>query len=75
MADVKYDPAKTYRWETDTVFSLSGQEFGFIFNSLLTKRKELLRELDILNVLEAKLKDAVESGAAKEVVPEAAPVE
>ncbi len=69
MSDITYDPTKTYRWDVDTQFPLSGQEFGFMYNSLLAKKKELLRDLDILNVLESKLKAAVEAGQAREVDP------
>ena len=67
MSDITYDPTKTYRWDASTEFTLSGQEFGFIYNSLLTKKRELLRDLDILNVMEAKLRAAVEAGDAKEL--------
>lgn len=65
-----YDPTKTYKWEPNAEFTLNGQEYGFIYNSLLSKKRELLRDLDILNVLESKLRTAVENGSAHELVPE-----
>lgn len=64
-----YDPTKSYKWEKDAEFSFTGLEYGFIFNSLMSKRKELLAQLDVLNILEAKLKKAVESGTAYEIQP------
>lgn len=29
-----YDPSKNYTWDADTVFEMSGQEFGLILNAL-----------------------------------------
>lgn len=29
-----YDPSKNYTWDSDTVFEMSGQEFGLILNAL-----------------------------------------
>lgn len=66
----KYDPTKNYKWDLDAKFTLDGQEFGFIFNMLLKKRKELMKELDMLNILQSKLQEAVDSGIATEITSE-----
>lgn len=63
----EYNPQKSYGWEVETPFVLTGAEFGMIYNTLLKKKSELLMQLDVLNVLEGKLRLAVETGAAKEV--------
>lgn len=72
VAKATYDPTKTYKWEEFTPFILSGKEYGFIYNTLLGKKTELLKQLEILNVLEAKLRASVEAGEATELVQEKA---
>lgn len=34
ITSLKYDPNKKYRWEPESQFLLSGEEFGVILNSL-----------------------------------------
>lgn len=63
---VEYDPSKPYRWDAEESFPLNGREFGFFFNTLITKKMELLKELEMINILEAKLRQAVEEGKATE---------
>lgn len=61
-----YDPTKPYKWEPTDEFVFSGQEFGYMYNSLMVKKAELIQQLDMLTLLEAKLKKAVEDGVATE---------
>lgn len=65
----KFDPTKNYKWDIDTEFKLDGQEFGFVYNLLLKEKRELLRKLDAINMLEMKLREAVEEGRATEMEP------
>ena len=67
----KYDPSKAYRWNPEDTFTLTGQEFGFTYQVLNAKKMELLQQLEIIGILENKLKEAVESGVAVEHVEEA----
>lgn len=59
---VVYDPKQAYKWEPDDEFVFTGQEFGYIYNSLMKDKAELLRKLEVLKVLEAKLIHYVETG-------------
>ncbi len=61
---VEYDPSKTYTWDPTVEFTLKGPEFGFMINALTDKKQELLKQLQIISLLEAKLKEAVENGDA-----------
>lgn len=70
MEQTKYDPTKNYKWDMDTKFELDGQEFGFIFNMLLKKRKEIMKELDMINIMQSKLQAAVDAGIATEITAE-----
>lgn len=62
-----FDPQKRYRWTPEDTFELTGVEFALILNQVLERKQKLLQELEINNILEAKLKAAVESGVAVEV--------
>lgn len=72
----KYDAAKKYRWEPDTRFLLTGEEFGVILNSLRAilnspdAQRILLAERANLAV-ENSIARAVEVGLVKEDVPQA----
>ncbi len=61
-----YDPSKAYSWAPDDIFSLTGGEFGFSLQWLRERKAKVIRELEVLNIFEQKLKEAVESGRAKE---------
>lgn len=63
----EFNPNVNYSWNPDTEFTLVGNEFGFILNTLLAKEEELRKELQIIAILKDKLKDAVERGEAVEV--------
>lgn len=62
-----FDPQKRYRWTPEDTFELTGVEFALVLNQVLERKQKLLQELEINNILEAKLKAAVESGVAVEV--------
>lgn len=62
-----FDPQKRYRWTPEDTFELTGVEFALILNQVLERKQKLLQELEINNILEAKLKAAVENGVATEV--------
>lgn len=72
----KFDPTKNYAWEKDTLFTLSGTEFALIFNHLNQFMKAPItiessfKLLDISMILQQKLSQAVESGEAKEAIPD-----
>ncbi len=71
--ETKYDPTKNYKWDMDAKFTLDGQEFGMLFNMLLKKRRELLKELDMINLLQSKLQEAVDAGVATEITADDIP--
>lgn len=64
-----YDPSKAYSWTPEDTFTLQGGEFGLLFNTLVRKEGELLRDLEIINILKLKLKESVEAGEASEKDP------
>lgn len=65
-----YDATKNYKWNPEDTFVLSGQEYAFMFNTLMLKKTELLAQLEVLNVLESKLQKAVDEGVAVEISQE-----
>jgi hypothetical protein len=66
----QYNPKKLYRWSPEDVFPVKGTEFGILFNTLLKEKAELISKLELINMMETKLKEAVESGLAKEIPEE-----
>lgn len=65
----QYDPTKSYIWQPEDEFNFTGGEFGFLFNSLLKEESEILRKLEMINLMKLKLKEAVERGVAIERQP------
>lgn len=68
----KYDPNKKYGWEEDTVFELSGNEFGYILNTMRTvlatpEAQRILMLNEANNTVEDILKRNVETGNVKPV--------
>jgi hypothetical protein len=63
---ITYDPSKPYKWEPTDEFKLSGTEFAFTYNVLMVEKQKLLRQLELINLFESKLRNAVETGVAKE---------
>ena len=66
-----FDPNKKYTWEIDSEFTLSGNDFGILLNSLraILSTEEAQRVLladKASQVMEATLAKAVESGAVVE---------
>lgn len=70
LETTKYDPSKPYTWKPEDVFPLQGGEFGLLFNTLVRKEGELLRDLEMINILKNKLKESVEAGIATEKLPD-----
>lgn len=66
VASPVYDPTKPYTWQPEAEFTLQGAEFGLLFNTIVKKEMELLRDLELINIMKSKLKLAVEAGVAVE---------
>ena len=72
---ITYDPSKKYTWSPEDVFTLTGQEFGLILNtvrSILSTEEaaKILLANQTNQAIEKVLAVAVESGVVKEA-PEA----
>ena len=68
----KFDPTKKYTWAQDTVFTISGSEFGLLLNTLraITSTKEaqtVILAQQAGDVLEKTLASGVESGIIVEI--------
>jgi hypothetical protein len=68
----KFDPSKKYTWSQDAKFTIDGNDFGMLLNTLraITGTKEaqtILLAHDAGDVLEKTLADAVEAGIVVEV--------
>jgi hypothetical protein len=71
----KFDPSKQYKWSPDTKFILAASEYGMILNGFrailnTTEAKNILMVLKASEILEEKLKQAVETGQAQEIKKE-----
>lgn len=67
----QYDPRKKYTWSPDTQFTLSGNEFGILLNSLrqIVSTKEaqtILRASDAADVIENLMAQSVANGIVLE---------
>lgn len=67
----RYDPTKNYRWEPETQFLVSGNDFGLILNSvrnvlLSPEAQAILRLEQAAKALENSLARAIEIGLVKE---------
>ena len=67
----QYDPRKKYTWTPDTQFTLSGNDFGILLNSLrqIVSTKEaqvILRAADAADVIENLMAQSVASGSVIE---------
>ena len=68
----KFDPTKKYAWSPDTTFTISGNDFGLLLNTLrsITSTKEaqtILLAHEAGDVLEKTLAHGVETGKIVEV--------
>jgi hypothetical protein len=76
MSDkITYDPSKRYTWTPATEFTLTGEQFGLILNSLrgvisTPEAARILLAAQANESLEAVLARAVESGAVIEAPEE-----
>jgi hypothetical protein len=62
-----YDPSKKYTWHQDAQFTLSGNEFGMILNSLrgivsTPEARVILNAASAADVIESVMAKAVETG-------------
>ena len=69
---ITYDPSKKYTWTPQDEFTLTGEQFGLILNSLrgvisTPEASRILLAAEANNSLEAVMAKAVESGIVKEV--------
>lgn len=67
-----FDPSKKYQWTPETTFSLNGQEFAVLLNTLRgllsTEFVQLILSTPAASeTMEKLLKDAVEDGRAVEI--------
>jgi hypothetical protein len=72
---ITYDPSKRYTWTPNDQFTLSGEQFGLILNSLrgvisTQEAGRILLAAEANNALEQVLANAVESGVVKEAPEE-----
>lgn len=76
MSDkITYDPTKRYTWTPTTEFTLTGEQFGLILNSLrgvisTQEAARILLAAQANDSLESVLANAVESGAVVEAPAE-----
>lgn len=72
---ITYDPSKRYTWTPNDQFTLTGEQFGLILNSLrgvisTQEAARILLAAEANNALEQVLANAVESGVVKEAPEE-----
>ena len=72
---ITYDPNKKYTWSPEDVFTLNGQEFGLVLNTIRAilsteEATKILLASQTNQVIERVLAGAVEAGVVKEA-PEA----
>ncbi len=72
---INYDPSKRYTWTPQDQFTLTGEQFGLILNSLrgvisTQEAARILLAAEANNALEQVLANAVESGVVKEAPEE-----
>ena len=72
---ITYDPSKKYTWAPEDVFTLNGQEFGLILNTIRAiisteEASKILLANQTNQVIESIMAKSVEAGVVKEA-PEA----
>lgn len=75
MEKNSYDPNKSYRWQPDTEFKLTGAEFGIVLNSLRAiimteEAQRILLANEANKIVENILYKGVESGDVTEAKDE-----
>jgi hypothetical protein len=70
----KYDPKKTYRWEPNAEFSLTGIEFDRLYQIIKVKYYQgevpPVAVAEMYNILHEKFIDSVNKGVSKELQQE-----
>lgn len=72
---ITYDPNKKYTWSPEDVFTLNGQEFGLVLNTIRAilsteEATKILLASQTNQVIERVLAGAVEAGVVKEATQE-----
>jgi hypothetical protein len=75
MSNNVYDPNKKYTWGPEDQFTLSGNEFGLILNSLravlgTAEASRVMLAHNANNIIEQMVQRAVEAGVAVEIQEE-----
>lgn len=75
MSKNVYDPQKKYTWGPEDQFSLKGDEFGLILNSLRAvlgtpEASRIMLAHQANNIIEQMVERAVQAGVAKEMQEE-----
>jgi hypothetical protein len=70
---VTFDPNKPYQWKPTDIFEFNGVEYSLLANALRTllnseEAQKVMMYQDMYKLVEQKLKDAVETGKAVELV-------
>lgn len=71
----EYKPELGYTWDPSTKVTLDGGAFGFLYNTIMKDKAEILSKLEVMKLFESKLKEMVESGVAVVHSPQVAPPE
>lgn len=72
----QFDPLKSYKWSKDTTFNFTGPEFvrlqmllrDVVFGNV--SFQSMLKTQEAFNIVQSKLKEAVEAGVATEATEE-----
>lgn len=75
MSNNVYDPQKKYTWGPEDQFTLTGNEFGLILNSIRAvlgtpEASRIMMAHQANGIIEQMVQRAVEAGVAKEVIEE-----
>ena len=75
MSNNVYDPQKKYTWGPEDQFTLTGNEFGLILNSIRAvlgtpEASRVMMAHEANGIIEQMVKRAVQAGVAKEVIEE-----
>ena len=75
MSNNVYDPQKKYTWGPEDQFTLTGNEFGLILNSIRAvlgtpEASRIMMAHEANGIIEQMVKRAVQAGVAIEVIEE-----
>ena len=72
IENLTFDPSKSYSWEKETDFVLSGTDFGIILNTLRSsistpEAQNIINQLKSLEVIEKLLSVSIQEGRVVEI--------